>query len=57
MKFNPNCKNPGACEDCRDRCIQDIAFLYGMSEEKQLELLRCSAHKSSVTRATLSYLG
>ena len=45
MKFNPNCKNPGTCEDCRDRCIRDIAFLYGMSEEKQLELLRCSAHK------------
>ena len=45
MKFNPNCKNPGTCEECRDRCIQDIAFLYGMSEEKQLELLRCSAHK------------
>ncbi|MER2081427.1 MAG: Crp/Fnr family transcriptional regulator [Ruminococcus sp.] len=45
MKFNPNCKNPGTCEDCRDRCIQDIAFLYGMPEEKQLDILRRSAHK------------
>ena len=45
MKFNPNCKNPGICEDCRDRCIQDIAFLYGMPEEKQLDILRRSAHK------------
>ena len=45
MKFNPNCKNPGTCEDCRDRCIQDIAFLYGMPEEKQLDILCRSAHK------------
>ena len=46
MKFNPNCKKPNTCEECRDRCIKDIAFLYGLPEEKQIDILRHSTHKT-----------
>lgn len=46
MKFNPNCKKPNTCEECTDRCIKDIAFLYGLPEEKQIDILRHSTHKT-----------
>lgn len=45
MKLNPNCQKPHTCEECQDRCIRDIAFLYGMPEEKQLDILSRSTHK------------
>ena len=46
MKFNPNCKKPNTCEECTDRCIKNIAFLYGLPEEKQIDILRHSTHKT-----------
>ena len=46
MKFNPNCQKPNTCEECTDRCIKDIAFLYGLPEEKQIDILRHSTHKT-----------
>lgn len=46
MKFNPNCQKFHSCEDCRDRCIKDIAFLYGLPEGKQIDMLRHSVYKS-----------
>ena len=51
MKFNPNCQKPNTCEECTDRCIKDIAFLYGLPEEKQIDILR---HSETLffTRAT-----
>ena len=45
MKFNPFCEKPNQCETCENRCIQNLAFLSGMPEEKQVELMKKSADK------------
>lgn len=45
MKFNPDCQKPNTCEDCENRCIRDVAFLYGLPGDKQIDILRRSVHK------------
>ena len=45
MKFNPKCVKPHPCEDCENRCIRDIAFLYGMPDENQMEILSHSTSR------------
>ena len=45
MKFNPLCQKPNKCENCENRCIQNLAFLSGLPEEKQIELMKKSENK------------
>lgn len=46
MKFNPDCTSPQTCEDCENKCINDIAFLYGLPASSQNEIIRRALHKT-----------
>ena len=45
MKFNPLCQKPNRCENCENKCIQNLAFLYGLPEELQVEIMKRSANR------------
>ena len=45
MKFNPLCEKPNQCENCQNRCIQNLAFLSGLPEESQIALMKKSVSR------------